>query len=159
MRNLQLLFTLVFISIFGLSACSKPQMISIRGNLPNENQLSKLQKGLQNRNDVLEILGSPSSRSMFDEKQETWYYISSKQERFAFFAPEETDRKIIAITFGENGIISRIKTLGLEDANEVNVTEKETPTAGHDSSIVRQLLGNIGRFKGSSSKSPIDTDL
>lgn len=159
MRNLQLLFTLLFIFTVGLSACTKPQVVNLRGNLPNETQLSKLIVGLQNKNDVIELLGSPSSTSMFNTDKESWYYISSKRERFAFFAPEETERSVIAITFDKEGVISAIEKLGLENGNDVAISEDETPTSGHDPSVVRQLLGNIGRFGGGKNRNPIDTEL
>lgn len=159
MRNLQLLFTLLFIFTVGLSACSKPQVVNLRGNLPNETQLSKLIIGLQNKSDVLELLGSPSSSSMFNKNKESWYYISSKRERFAFLDAKETERKVVVITFDKEGVISAIDMLGLENGNDVAISEEETPTSGHDPSVMRQLLGNIGRFGGGKNSNPIDTEL
>ena len=125
------------------SACS--DTVTARGNEPNPDMLAMLAPGEQTRDDVQALLGTPSDTSTFD--QETWYYISAKFEKRAFLAPEEIERKIVAVRFTDDGYIQDVHTFTLEDGKVVAINDRATPTMGNEMSIVQQLLGNIGRFE------------
>ena len=47
-----------------------------RGNLPDPEKLAQVQPGTTSKEQVIKILGSPSSESTFDD--DVWYYISRK---------------------------------------------------------------------------------
>ena len=96
------------------------------------------------RDQVAEILGSPSSISTFDG--EAWYYISKRTESLAFFEPEVSERKVVIVRFGRNGLVSGVETLGLEHGRSIQPVERETPTAGNELTLLDQLIGNFGRF-------------
>lgn len=125
-----------------LSACAP--MVDSRGNLPDADKLALIKPGRQNREDISSMLGTPSSVSTFGD--ETWYYISSRTETVAFFAPKEVERKVVAIQFDPRGTVKQIKTYGMEDGADVHLVARETPTAGKEMSILEQFLGNVGRF-------------
>jgi len=126
--------------------------IDQRGNLPDPDVLANVEVGHINKPGVQELLGTPSSVSLFDG--EAWYYISERTEKVAFFDPKVLDRKVIVIKFDNKGVVSEMTTLGLEDSRSVEIVERKTPTAGQELGFLRQLFGNIGRFepksKGSS---------
>lgn len=125
-----------------LSACG-PQ-IANRGNKPHAEDLARIKPGVQTRSEVQGILGSPSSRSLYG--QETWFYISGTRESEAFFKPEETERDIVAITFNAQGVVETVSNLDKADGENLQFSEKKTPTAGHNMTIVEQMIGNLGRF-------------
>lgn len=115
-----------------------------RGNLPDPERLAEIQAGTHSREEVVEILGSPSSTAFLD--QETWYYISKKTETVAFLAPEVTSQQVLVVRFDDEGVVSAVDKLGIEDANAVDPVDRKTPTAGKKLTIMQQLFGNIGRF-------------
>ena len=123
-------------------ACSP--RIDSRGNLPDPDKLAAIKPGKHSRNDVAEILGSPSSIAVFD--QETWYYISKRTEALAFFEPEVAERQVVIVRFDKKGVVTGVETLGLGQGHAVEPVERETPTAGAELTIMQQLLGNMGRF-------------
>ncbi len=125
-----------------ISACTP--RIAVRGNLPREEQLSKIQVGEQNRNEVAEVLGTPSTLGTFDDK--AWYYISRKTEKFAFLREKILDQQVIAIYFNERDIVEAVHRYNKDDLREVGMVDRTTPTAGKDLSVLEQLLGNLGRF-------------
>lgn len=133
---------LACVTAVALGACTP--MVDTRGNLPDDDKLALIKPGRQNREDISSMLGTPSNTSSFGD--ETWYYISSRTETFAFFAPEEVDRKVVAIEFDPRGIVRQVKTYGLQDGKQVEMVDRETPTAGKELSVLEQLLGNVGRF-------------
>ncbi len=123
-------------------ACSP--RIDSRGNLPDPDKLAEIKPGKHSRNDVAEILGSPSSIAVFD--QETWYYISKRTETVAFFEADVAERQVVIVHFDKKGVVTGVETLGLERSHAVEPVERETPTAGAEMTIMQQLLGNMGRF-------------
>ena len=125
-----------------LSACTPN--IAQRGNLPDPEILSTIQPGTHTRNQVADMLGSPSSIATFGE--EVWYYISSQTQTIAFYKPEVLDQKVVAIAFDDAGKVKNVRTYGLEDAQAIEPVARTTPTGGREVTILEQLIGNLGKF-------------
>ncbi|HEY5597739.1 MAG TPA: outer membrane protein assembly factor BamE [Kiloniellales bacterium] len=125
-----------------LGACA--QDISVRGNLPDPEAVSKISPGVHSRADVASLLGSPSTISTFEDSK--WFYIGQKTTQFAFFAPEVLERKIIEISFAADGKVEESKIYSLADGKEIEPVDRITPTEGRELTILQQLLGNVGRF-------------
>lgn len=127
-----------------LAACSP--RITPRGNMPDPERLAEIQPGQQTREEVSEILGSPSTVGNFNG--EAWIYIAEQTETVAFFAPEVTERNVVVVQFDPKGVVSSVRKLTLADGKELEPVARETPTEGNKITLVQQLLGNIGRFSG-----------
>ena len=130
------------VMIVTASACAPN--VATRGNLPDPDKLAEIIPGEASRDDVADLLGSPSSAATFGE--EVWYYIAARVETVAFSEPEVIDQQVVAIKFGEDGLVTAIDTYGMDDARTVEIVERVTPTSGQDFTILQQLLGNVGRF-------------
>lgn len=100
--------------------------------------------GTDTRQTVLARLGSPSTTSTF-ERDAIWYYISQTTEKYTYNLPQVTQRKVTEITFNDAGQVSAVRTLGLEDGQDITMNRRETPTRGRQLTILEQLLGNVGR--------------
>ncbi|MCW8836889.1 MAG: outer membrane protein assembly factor BamE [Rhodospirillales bacterium] len=118
--------------------------VETRGNLPDSELIAEISPGKVSKDEVVEILGAPSTVAMFDT--EVWYYISERTETTAFFKPELTDRQVLVIRFDDKGIVSTVQTIGKEAGKEVDPVERETPSAGHEMGFIEQVFGNFGRF-------------
>jgi outer membrane protein assembly factor BamE (lipoprotein component of BamABCDE complex) len=126
-----------------LSACSPN--VETRGHVQISDWKQSIVAGTSTRDDVLGQLGSPSTRSSFGE--ETWYYVTTKRESFAFFKPEITDQEVVAVAFDAGGVVSSVKEVGRDAMREdVEFSSRKTPTEGHSMTFIEQLLGNAGRF-------------
>src|SRR5690606_24242496 len=101
--------------------------------------VSEVRPGMSTRDDVLYILGTPSTVSSFQGP--VWYYIGQRTEKVAFFDPEVTERQVVEVLFDETDRVSQVNLYGLEDGQEVELVERETPTEGQDITIVQQFLG------------------
>jgi outer membrane protein assembly factor BamE (lipoprotein component of BamABCDE complex) len=138
--------SLIVIGLVASLAAACTPRIATHGNLPDPDTLADIVPGEIAKDEVEEILGSPSSVALFGE--EVWYYISERKETTAFFAPELAERKVLIVRFDAEGVVSAVDTLNMEDGRIVNPVERETPTAGNEMTIMQQLLGNLGRFSG-----------
>ncbi len=126
----------------GLATCS-PKVDS-RGHVDALKQIDQLIVGRSHKQDVMRLLGSPSTTSTFGE--ERWYYITARKEAFGFLAPKVTQQNVTQITFDADGMVSAIERHGLNERRDIEVTQDITPTEGHQLGFFEQLLGNVGRF-------------
>ena len=79
-------------------------------------------------------------------KNETWYYIGGRVKTVSFFKPEFLDRKIVIVKFNSAGVVDSVESRDAPTDKEVKLVERETPTKGKELTIIKQLIGNIGRF-------------
>jgi len=126
----------------GLSACGNN--VQLRGNTPDPEDIAVIQPGVQSRQDVIDLLGSPSTVSTFQDRK--WYYIGQKTEEIAFMKPSVIDRQVLVVTFDEGGLVEGTQIYGMDDAQDIEPVDRETPTEGRDLTLLQQLFGNIGQF-------------
>ena len=119
-----------------------------RGNLPLEEVVETIERGKQNRDQIVAILGSPSTKATFG-KQDTWYYIGKKTETLAFFEPKLIERKILVIKFDERGVVETVTSYDASDGKRVELVGRVTPTKGKELGVLEQIIGNLGRFSTS----------
>ena len=127
-----------------LSACS-PTMNN-HGNIPAQELVNSIRIGINNREQVSSMLGTPSTIATFD--QEAWYYVGARTSRIAFFEPELLERKILVVRFDKKGVVRQVERLDKNHGREIQVVDRKTPTRGKELTIFEQLLGNVGRFGG-----------
>lgn len=125
-----------------LGACG--QNIETRGALKDADWKSKIFVGQTTQDEVRALLGTPSARSTFGP--ETWYYITLKRETVAFFKPEVIDEEVVQIAFAPDNTVKSVNVTGKDKARDIQISDRVTPTEGHQLSFVEQLLGNVGRF-------------
>ena len=136
------LILLAGLAVAYVSACS-PRIAS-RGNAPEPEMLEQITIGESTKGDVTDILGSPSTVAAFDEN--VWLYISKTTETVAFFEPETVEQKVVLISFDAGNRVEILSEYDLEDGKPVIPTDRVTPTAGREMTILQQLFGNLGRF-------------
>ena len=125
-----------------LVACAPTQ--NVRGYFIDDVRISEIKPGVDDKGSILNALGSPSNVSTFGI--DTWYYISRKTERLAFFEKKILDQRVVAVKFDDSGIVSEINRYEAEDGRAFAFNERVTPTRGKQLSLVQQLFGNLGRF-------------
>lgn len=122
--------------------------VQVRGNMPEPEDVAVIEPGVHSRQDIVDLLGSPSTVSTFQDRK--WYYIGQKTKQFAFARPEVLDRSVLVVTFDEAGYVDQTAQYSLADAREVEPVDRITPTEGKDLTILQQFFGNLGRFGDSS---------
>lgn len=93
---------------------------------------------------IEDMMGSPSTVGAFDKN--TWYYIASVSNAFAWKEPEVISRSVIAIKFNdETRIMEDLSIYTVKDGRVIAFADEVTPTKGRELSVLEQLLGNVGR--------------
>ena len=133
---------LAALATLGLAACAPN--ISTHGHRFDAAALAQIEPGQTSQGDVVQLLGSPSSLATFDDR--TWYYVSQRIERRTFYFNTVVAQDVVAIEFDDQGTVSHIDRHDLNGAREIDLVDRETPTAGNELTVLEQFLGNIGRF-------------
>jgi outer membrane protein assembly factor BamE (lipoprotein component of BamABCDE complex) len=135
-------FAAVGLLTLQLGACTAN--VAAHGHRLDAAALAQVEPGRSSQREVVQLLGSPSSLATFDNH--TWYYISQRTERRSFYQEKIVAQDVVAIRFDDQGLVSQIDRHGLDEAREIEVVDRETPTAGNELTILEQFIGNIGRF-------------
>jgi outer membrane protein assembly factor BamE (lipoprotein component of BamABCDE complex) len=133
-----------------VAGCAKS--IEQRGNLPEQEKIAEIHPGSTTKDEVIKILGSPSSVSIFNEK--SWYYISRRTGQIAFFDPNVIDQQVYIVNFDDQGIVKAVDHKSLDDGKEITPVARATPAPGRELSFLEQLIGNLGKFNKSAGTSP-----
>ena len=59
--------------------------------------LAQIEPGRTTRDEVQQLLGSPSSLTTFDGA--VWYYVSQRTERMSFYQEDVVNQDVVSITF------------------------------------------------------------
>jgi outer membrane protein assembly factor BamE (lipoprotein component of BamABCDE complex) len=127
-----------------LAACET--IIDQRGFAATPGSVEKLDVGSQSREDVIRLIGSPSTVGTFNPN--VWYYISQKQETYAFLKPTMLEQNVLQLNFNESGRLQAMKKYDLADGKDIDMVSRITPTAGKELTVLEQIMGNVGRFSG-----------
>lgn len=124
------------------TGCISP-VKAYHGYAPDEVAPNAITPGIDTRSSVLAQLGSPSTESIFDDN--TWVYISTIQERFAFYRPQISTRTVTAIRFSDEDVVEEVLEYDQDDGRVITYASRETPTLGRELGLWEQIFGNVGR--------------
>ncbi|PID36260.1 MAG: cell envelope protein SmpA [Rhodobacterales bacterium] len=120
-------------------ACSPVQ--TYHGFIPTDADLEELMVGVDTRTTVASIIGKPAASGLRAES--AWYYVMSEFTTRGGFAPEETNREVVAISFDDEGVVSNVERFGLEDGRVVVLSRRVTESNIEGLGFLRQLFGNL----------------
>lgn len=123
-----------------LSGCSPT--IDHRGKLPEADQLKEIKIKQSTAEDVLRLIGSPTSTTQYGQKK--WFYIYRKTSRTAFLNPDVVEENMVTIVFdAQDHVIDVIEKK--PNGQDISHTSYRTPTYGHDRPILNKVFGNFGK--------------
>ncbi len=132
----------------GLAGCSLPAFMTFppqtRGNKVDPELLGQLTPGTSTRADATSLLGSPTAHASFDDN--TWIYIGETTKPVIGGTQSVSDQQVVVLTFDQGGVLRNIEKKTEADAEPVSIVSRTTPSPGNDTSVLQQLLGNVGRF-------------
>lgn len=140
------------LALIGLAAClgGCAPTIANRGNILDPDTLALVKVGTSTREDVAGKLGTPTEVSTFDEN--TWYYFGQTTKQYAFFSPEVVKQETVEVRFNDDGVVTAVEKLNPDAAKDISPIARRTPTYGHETTILEQLVGNLSRTAGGDKK-------
>jgi outer membrane protein assembly factor BamE (lipoprotein component of BamABCDE complex) len=123
-----------------LAACSPT--IHRHGHHLEAAELQQVQPGM-GQDQVKAVLGSPTTTATVSGGQ-AYYYISSTTSQSSLFAPNETDRQVVAVYFNPTGSVDRVANYGMKDGKVFDFVSRTTPHHAKDEGLLRSLFRNLG---------------
>ena len=137
---------LITLSLIVLSGC---QTIDSRGQFIDDSQVSKLENKNLTKNEVINLLGSPTMTP--DYSSDTWYYASMSLARKTWTMPKVRSERLVKITFiGDR--VSGVEVSDNSRQGEINVVKEYTRSKGTEQNPMQRFVKNFGRFNKSSKK-------
>ncbi|MGR3540979.1 MAG: outer membrane protein assembly factor BamE [Hasllibacter sp.] len=126
-----------------IAACAP--IVTRHGYVPPERDLAALRIGVDTREDVAEAVGRPTTSGVLEGGD--WYYVASTRRTVGPFAPRETQREVLAITYDAGGRLANVERFGLADGRVVALSRRVTETSVRRPGFLRQLLTSVGRLR------------
>ena len=117
------------------------------GYVPLDEDLEALVVGVTTKAEVVEAIGQPAVRS--ERYGEAWFYVANRVEQRGFFAPQETDRQVVAVSFSEGGdeaLVANVARYTLQDGRAVTLSRRVTESNLGQITVIQQLLRSLGRI-------------
>ena len=142
---------LSLILILFLASCSKN--VESVGYLVNKSALDSIKVNKSSKQEVLDILGEPTTKSAF--APEVYYYIGRQYEQVAFLTPKLKEQKVVSIEFNQKDIVNNIQIYDQNNANSLNYDADKVKFEGNKVSAFKQVFENIGKFSSQAQKKAI----
>lgn len=125
--------------LFLVAGCAPT--VQVHGYVPSEADISKIKPGVATSATVEEVLGLPSGNGLL--RDSAWYYVESRFEEYTYHKPKVIDRKVLAIDYDRNGVVTDIKRYGIKDGRIIDLADQTTDTGGRQLGVLEQLFGNL----------------
>ena len=145
---MRIIFFLLFIFIVN---CSSNKLSNNHGLISLQAKYDKIIINKTNKNDILKIIGPPSSISSFDKNK--WFYIQTKrvnQSLFKLGIKKIKKNNVLVVTFNNKGILEEKKILKKQDMNDIKYVKDTTEKDYKQSNTIYKILSSL-RQKANSS--------
>lgn len=129
-------------ALLGLLAAGCASNRAHKGAVIDPELLSSVQPGVDNKDSVTKLLGTPTFSGQFTPDE--WYYVSRDTNQLAFRNPRVTKQQITLVRFDPKGNVASVQNTGKELVLNVNPSKRFTPTLGRKQSFFEELFNNIG---------------
>ena len=136
-------FFILFTFIFLLN-CQLQEPTKNHGILFLENRSNQLKVKVNNKNDVLKLIGNPHTKSISNE--DSWIYIERVLTKGSFHKLGQNIVKtnnILVLTFDKYGVLVQKDFLNKNDINKLEFSEKITENNLSKKSFVQNLLQSV----------------
>ncbi len=138
-------FITVFLSFFIiLTSCKLQEPYKNHGIVYLKNRSDKLQINSTNKNDVIQIIGQPHSKSINNENE--WFYIErilTKGEYHKLGQNILKENNILVLNFDKYGVLQNKTFLDKNSKNKILFSEKETTNELTQKSFIERFLSSV----------------
>ena len=143
-----LLLSILLISI----GCTANNVVKSHGSKALESKSKKIEIQKTNKNDVLSLMGKPSSVSLFDKN--LWFYLEREKITQSVFKLGKTKivkNNILEISFDNKGLVKSMKMHQIDKMNDLKIEQARTNKTYSDTSYISKVLNSI-KQKANTSK-------
>jgi len=136
-------YILIILFFFTLS-CSINKVKNNHGVLGLEKKVLNIQVNKSNTNDIINILGPPSTKSEFDNN--IWIYIERKKTNRSVFklGRQKIDKNnVVVLEIDNKGLLKKKEIYNLNDMNKYKFSKNSTEKSYQKDSYIYGVLTSI----------------
>tara|TARA_Y100000816_G_scaffold88164_1_gene60715 strand:+ start:1249 stop:1707 length:459 start_codon:yes stop_codon:yes gene_type:complete len=134
----------LLISFIIIINCSGNKVSNYHGSKLLDAKYKKLQVNVTNKNDIIKIIGPPSSISDFNKNK--WFYferLKTNQSLFKLGTQKFEKNNIIVVELNEQGILKSKKLLDLNDMNDIKYIKTLTTKEFKNDNILYGVFSSL----------------
>ena len=134
----------LFLSLFILSNCQLKEPVKGHGINFLENRSNKITIQETNKNDVINILGNPHTKSIDDDN--LWFYFDRKISDGSivnFSKSKLLENNVLIVKFDKYGVVSKKEFFSKDDMKKISYSEMETDNPVTQQSFVSKFLQSV----------------
>ena len=138
------MFKKLLILFIIISGCTTNKVVKNHGISLIDEKSKKLIINQSNKNDILKIMGPPSTMSEFNEN--IWIYIERKKTSTSIFKlgnRKLVKNNILIVELNGFGILEDKKMLNIQDMNKINFEKQITSSGYSKNSYMYNLLTSL----------------
>ena len=135
------LILIIFIFIIN---CSANKLSNFHGSKSLEKKFSSIEKNKTNKNDLVKIIGQPSTISDFNTNK--WFYIErlkKNQSLLKLGRQKIKKNNILIVEFDNKGILKTKKLLNLNDMKNIKYLEEITEKEFEQDNIIYNVFTSL----------------
>ena len=124
--------------------CKFNKIVDSHGSHYLEKKQKELTVNLSNKNDIIHLLGPPSTKSKFDN--DLWIYIESKKTRttlLKFGKKKIYINNVLLLEIDNKGLLAKKEFFNIKDMKEIDFIEDETEITYSKRSFVYDFLSSM----------------
>jgi len=134
----------ILISFIIIINCSGNKVSNYHGSKLLDAKYKKLQVNVTNKNDIIKIIGPPSSISDFNKNK--WFYferLKTNQSLFKLGTQKFEKNNIIVVELNDQGILKSKKLLDLNDMNDIKYIKTLTTKEFKNDNILYGVFSSL----------------
>ena len=129
------IFYLFFIILI-VTSCSIKPVDNYHGVAFLEKKQKKLSINKSNKNDIIKILGAPSTQSILEE--DLWIYIENRKSKSSLLKLGKEivlTSNILVLEIDKKGLLKNKRFYNIDDQNKINFNDDKTKMSDKDSFV------------------------
>ena len=138
---MRLILLIIFLFIVN---CKFNKVVDTHGIHYLDKKNKELVVNSSNKNDIMKLLGPPSTKSKFDN--DVWIYIERKKTRSTLFKLGKRYievNNVLVLEIDSKGLLAKKKLLNIDNMNELKFVENETDVSYSKRSFVYDFLSSM----------------
>ena len=140
------MYKILYIVFFSLTAtnCSFEKVVKHHGVPFLEKKQSTLIINKSNKNDIINILGNPSTKSKFDN--DIWIYIERKttvSNVSSLGKKKLLVNNVLVLEFDQRGLLLKKDFYNKDQMNNIKISQNETKVLNKKNSFIRSILTSL----------------
>ena len=135
---------ILILTLFFLASCSLNKVVQHHGVHNLENKQAKLKINSTNKNDIIKLIGPPSTKSTFDN--DVYIYIERKtsSSKLSKLGKKKLlTNNVLVLEIGNTGILLSKKFYNKDDMKNINFDEDQTGLNYSKKSFVYNFLSSL----------------